>query len=96
MASMKSMVIKRSIYLAGHKTSVSLEDDFWKALKEIARGRNMTLSELVYEIDAQRQTGNLSSSIRLFVLAFYTGKVSAKPGDEMLDPISAQPARALS
>jgi predicted DNA-binding ribbon-helix-helix protein len=53
MASMKSMVIKRSIYLAGHKTSVSLEDDFWKALKEIARGRNMTLSELVYEIDAQ-------------------------------------------
>src|SRR6059036_498483 len=52
---MKSTVIKRSIVVAGHKTSVSLEDAFWNGLKEIVRERHMTLSELVAEIDAQRQ-----------------------------------------
>ena len=56
---MKSPVVKRSIVLAGHKTSVSLEDAFWKGLKEIAGGRHMTLSDLVGAIDAQRQHGNL-------------------------------------
>jgi predicted DNA-binding ribbon-helix-helix protein len=50
---------------------VSLEDAFWNGLKEIARERHMTLSELVAEIDAQRQLGNLSSALRLFVLEFY-------------------------
>jgi predicted DNA-binding ribbon-helix-helix protein len=68
---MKSPVVKRSIVVAGHKTSVSLEDAFWKGLKEIAGGRDTTLSELVAAIDAQRQHGNLSSAIRLFVLDFY-------------------------
>jgi len=68
---MKSPVIKRSIVIAGHKTSVSLEDAFWKGLKEIAGGRDMTLSELVATIDTERQHGNLSSAIRLFVLDFY-------------------------
>ena len=68
---MKSTVVKRSIVVAGHKTSVSLEDAFWNGLKEIARERHMTLSELVAEIDAQRQLGNLSSALRLFVLEFY-------------------------
>jgi predicted DNA-binding ribbon-helix-helix protein len=48
---MKSLVAKRSIVAAGHKTSVSLEDAFWQGLKEIARGRNITLSELVAAID---------------------------------------------
>ena len=65
---MKSAVIKRSIVIAGHKTSVSLEDAFWKALKEIAGGRHMTLSDLVAAIDTGRQHRNLSSAIRLFVL----------------------------
>ena len=60
---MKSTVVKRSIVVAGHKTSVSLEDAFWNGLKEIARERHMTLSELVAEIDAQRQLGNLSSAL---------------------------------
>ena len=69
--SMKSSVIKRSIVVAGHKTSVSLEDAFWRGLKEIAGGRNVTLSELVAAIDSARQHGNLSSAIRLFVLDFY-------------------------
>ena len=68
---MKSTVVKRSIVVAGHKTSVSLEDAFWNGLKEIVRERHMTLSELVAEINAQRQLGNLSSALRLFVLEFY-------------------------
>ena len=65
---MKSQIVKRSIVIAGHKTSVSLEDAFWKALKEIADGRGITLSDLVSTIDTDRQHGNLSSAIRLFVL----------------------------
>jgi predicted DNA-binding ribbon-helix-helix protein len=68
---MKSPVIKRSIVIAGHKTSVSLEDAFWKGLKEIADDRDVTLSELVSSIDTDRQHGNLSSAIRLFVLDHY-------------------------
>jgi predicted DNA-binding ribbon-helix-helix protein len=68
---MKSPVIKRSIVIAGHKTSVSLEDAFWKGLKDIAGTRDMTLSELVAAIDTDRRHGNLSSAIRLFVLDHY-------------------------
>jgi predicted DNA-binding ribbon-helix-helix protein len=73
---MKSPVVKRSIVIAGHKTSVSLEDAFWKGLKEIASERDMTLSELVAAIDSERQHGNLSSAIRLFVLDFYRNQLS--------------------
>ena len=72
---MKSPIVKRSIVLAGHKTSVSLEDAFWSGLKEIAGKRLMTLSTLVDTIDAQRQQGNLSSALRLFVLEFYRGQI---------------------
>jgi len=68
---MKSQVVKRSIVIAGHKTSVSLEDAFWKGLKEIAASRNIPLSDLVSTIDNERQHGNLSSAIRLFVLDHY-------------------------
>jgi predicted DNA-binding ribbon-helix-helix protein len=76
---MKSPVVKRSIVIAGHKTSVSLEDAFWKGLKEIASGRDATLSELVASIDSDRQHGNLSSALRLFVLDFYRNQL----GDEV-------------
>src|SRR4029077_7991131 len=69
--SMKSPVVKRSIVVAGHKTSVSLEDAFWKGLKDIADDRDITLSDLVSSIDTDRQQGNLSSAIRLFVLDYY-------------------------
>jgi predicted DNA-binding ribbon-helix-helix protein len=65
---MKSLVIKRSIVIDGHKTSVSLEDAFWSGLKEIAHGQHLTMSNVVGKIDADRQQGNLSSAIRLFVL----------------------------
>jgi len=68
---MKSPVIKRSIVIAGHKTSVSLEDGFWQGLKEIADERNVTLSDLCSSIDTDRHQGNLSSAIRLFVLDYY-------------------------
>jgi predicted DNA-binding ribbon-helix-helix protein len=71
---MKSPVIKRSIVIAGHKTSVSLEDAFWRGLKEIAVSRRMTLSDLVGAIDTERQHGNLSSAIRLFVLDYYQAR----------------------
>jgi predicted DNA-binding ribbon-helix-helix protein len=66
-----SSVVKRSLVIAGHHTSVSLEDEFWKRLKEIASDRGMTLRELVAAIDANRNQPNLSSAIRLFVLGFY-------------------------
>ena len=72
---MKSPVVKRSIVLGGHKTSVSLEDAFWNGLKEIAGRRLMTLSNLVESIDTQRQQGNLSSALRLFVLEFYRSQI---------------------
>lgn len=61
---------KRSIVIAGHRTSVSLEEAFWDALVEIARHRGTSLSRLVAEIDEARE-GNLSSAIRLFVLEHY-------------------------
>jgi predicted DNA-binding ribbon-helix-helix protein len=72
---MKSPVVKRSIVIAGHKTSVSLEDAFWKSLKEIAGEREMTLSDLVASIDSERRHGNLSSAIRLFVLDHYRSQI---------------------
>jgi predicted DNA-binding ribbon-helix-helix protein len=65
---MKSAIVKRSIVIAGHKTSVSLEDAFWSSLKNIARAQQATLSNTVAQIDKARQHGNLSSAIRLFVL----------------------------
>ena len=68
---MKSSVTKRPIVIAGHKTSVSIEDEFWDSLKEIAGERSMTVGELVAAIDRDREYANLSSAIRLFVLGFY-------------------------
>ena len=64
---MKSSVVKRSIAIDGHKTSISLEDAFWTDLKNIVHTQQTTLSELVTKIDQARE-GNLSSAIRLFVL----------------------------
>jgi len=75
---MKSPVVKRSIVITGHKTSVSLEDAFWTGLKDIATSRNMTLSELVASIEGDRRQGNLSSAIRLFVLDHYRGSAEAR------------------
>ena len=68
---MKSSVLRRTIMIGGHRTSVSVEDAFWNSMKEISGQRDMTLSELVGEIDSNRQQGNLSSAIRLFVLDYF-------------------------
>ena len=68
---MSSTVVKRSIVIAGHRTSISLEDSFWKALKDIAKTRGETLSDIVAAIDDRRHGGNLSSAIRVFVLDHY-------------------------
>jgi predicted DNA-binding ribbon-helix-helix protein len=76
---MKSPVIKRSVVIAGPKTSVSLEDAFWKGLKAIAGDRDITLSDLVATIDTDRHQGNQSSAIRLFVLDHDRTQMDAKP-----------------
>ena len=73
---MKSPVVKRSIVVGGHKTSVSLEEPFWNGVKEISGQRGMTLSELVGAIDTDRQQGNLSSAIRLFVLDHFKSRAA--------------------
>jgi len=77
---MRSPVIKRSIVIAGHKTSVSLEDAFWKSLKEIATEQRTTLSDMVASIDSQRRHGNLSSAIRLFVLQHFQTQTNGHGG----------------
>jgi predicted DNA-binding ribbon-helix-helix protein len=66
-----SRIIKRSIIRNGHKSSVSLEDQFWDCLREIAKSKKLTVSKLVEEIDHHRSSYNLSSAIRLFVLEYY-------------------------
>jgi predicted DNA-binding ribbon-helix-helix protein len=73
---MKSPVVKRSVVLAGHKTSVSLEDAFWQGLKDIAVSRRTTLSDLISSIDVDREHGNLSSALRLFVLSQYQARAA--------------------
>ena len=67
-APMKSSIVKRSVVIGGHKTSVSLEEPFWIDLKEIACAQHVTLSALITKIDGTREQSNLSSAIRLFVL----------------------------
>lgn len=61
-------VIKHSIVIAGHRTSVSLEDAFWRALKDIAAKDGVSLAGLVARVDAERGEANLSSALRVFVL----------------------------
>jgi predicted DNA-binding ribbon-helix-helix protein len=70
-APQKSRVIKRSIVIGGHRTSVSLEDDFWLGLKSIAQNQSVHLSDIVRNIDSERQHCNLSSAIRLYVFAHF-------------------------
>jgi predicted DNA-binding ribbon-helix-helix protein len=67
-------VVKRSVSIAGHRTSVSLEAPFWDALKEIAEKRRISVQQIIGEIDAGRGAQNLSSAIRVFVLADARGR----------------------
>jgi predicted DNA-binding ribbon-helix-helix protein len=81
---MKSLVAKRSVIIAGRKTSVSLEDAFWSCLREIAEEREETVSGLIATINADRQHGNLSSALRPFVLGFYRRRQPEKTGDRSM------------
>ena len=89
---MKSLIVKRSIVIAGHKTSVSLEGPFWSGLTEIAHGEHVTLSSMVGDIDEKRHHGNLSSAIRLFVLDRVRTPISSglSAGDSPLNGGSPQ------
>ena len=82
---MQTGILKRSIVIAHHKTSVSLEDQFWNGLKEIANVRHQTISDIVTTIKMAHEQGNLSSAIRQFVLAYYrertpVGAVAGRSG----------------
>ena len=66
-------VVKRSLVIAGHRTSVSLEDAFWRRLGHIAAGRGLSLNVLAAMVDASRGDANLSSAIRVFVLEAQSG-----------------------
>lgn len=71
---------KRSLTIAGHRTSIALEPQFWTALEAIAAERGMSLPALIAEIDEQRQDTNLSSSIRVAVLVWYQARSEAATG----------------
>ena len=81
---MQSSVVKRSIVIDGHKTSVSLEDPFWDDLKKIAQAKQVTLSKLVTAIDGTREQSNLSSALRLFVLHHFRNE------DKRMDVANAE------
>jgi predicted DNA-binding ribbon-helix-helix protein len=95
---MQSAVVKRSIVIAGHKTSVSLEDDFWNALKEIKKSNNMTLSGLVADIDVRRLHANLSSAIRIFVLHHFRSQTSqsSRPQVPLTSSVSVEAGAEMS
>jgi predicted DNA-binding ribbon-helix-helix protein len=76
---MNSTVKKRSIAIGRHKTSISLEDDFWASLQQIARGRQVTRSDLIASLDTAREHSNLSSAIRVFILDHYRAMAMASP-----------------
>lgn len=70
-------IIKRSVVIAGHSTSVSLEAEFWEALKQMAASRALSLAALIADIDQQRSNPNLSSALRLAVLAHYKAQIAS-------------------
>lgn len=68
------MAAKRSIVIAGRKTSITLEDPFWAALREIAVERKTSLATIVNDVNRQRSEKNLSSTLRIFILDHYRRK----------------------
>lgn len=91
---MSDAIPKRSVIVAGHRTSVSLEEPFWARLKEIAHARSKSINDLVTEIDSTEpaggRQGNLSSALRLFVLAELEQRLSVTEGP----PRQPEPALA--
>ncbi|MEF2073935.1 ribbon-helix-helix domain-containing protein [Consotaella aegiceratis] len=81
------MIVKRSVTIRGHRTSISIEDEFWRLLRAVADRRDMPLAGVIAEIDQQRPPAtNLSSAIRLFVLADVLSRVTDGPGENLPPP----------
>jgi predicted DNA-binding ribbon-helix-helix protein len=76
---MSARVIKHSLVIAGHRTSISLEDAFWRALKDCASARGLSLPALVKEIDSTRGDANLSSAIRVYLFKQAQGLTPSQP-----------------
>ncbi len=79
---MQTAVIKRSIVLDGHKTSVSLENEFWLGLREIAARKNTALSLLIGKIDRERSSCNLSSAIRVHVFNYFRAQIGRQENSQ--------------
>jgi predicted DNA-binding ribbon-helix-helix protein len=90
---MKSPIVKRSVNLDGHKTSVSLENAFWDALKQIATVEKIAVHELIFKVNNERKRGGLSSALRLFVLERYRQQAAAKSAP---DQLSARPENKIT
>ena len=90
---MKPVVVKRTVIVAGQKTSVSLEHAFWRGLREIAAWQDMSLSDLIASIDTDGQDQeDVSSAIRLYVLNFYRHQLFA--ADHLLRSVAPLPRTA--
>ena len=95
---MKSAIAKRSIVLNQHKTSISLEDDFWNCLRAIADEKKMKLTTLILQIDSERNNANLSSAIRVFVFNEMRAQAAAMTGAGTAGhwPVDAKPTAAVA
>jgi predicted DNA-binding ribbon-helix-helix protein len=93
---------KRFVNLNGRKTGVSLEDDFWHAVKEIAAAQNISVQDLILKIDKERTHANLSSAIRLRILSYYRERfmrkveATSRPTDDALQHAPAPTGRRAS
>src|SRR5580704_16245580 len=88
---MGSEIVKRSVVINGHKTSVSLEAKFWDGVKFVAGEKDLTISRLLAGIDEQRTQDNLSSAIRLYVFDYYVSLIPHQEHDgEPVDPLPPQ------
>jgi predicted DNA-binding ribbon-helix-helix protein len=94
---MKSAIAKRSIVLNQHKTSISLEDDFWNCLRAIADEKKMKLTTLLLQIDSERNNANLSSAIRVFVFNEMRAQAAAVAGAAAAGhwPVDAKPTLSV-
>jgi len=88
----KSTIVRRYVTFSGRNSSVSLEDAFWNALKEIAATREVSVSDLIATINKERQHTNLSSVLRLFVLDHYRAQVDARKSAERHTDENGRPA----
>ena len=86
---MKSAITKRSVVIGGHKTSVSLEEPFWNAVREIAGYQQKKVSSLLRQIDLERRNANLSSAIRVYVLENVRSQTAAthQPNGRAAEPL---------